>query len=289
MVERIRWSELPAPLLVAVEQRLGGPWTVTDAESASSCGVATLLTTDDGTAVFVKGQQGQNPARAPGRADDDSWWGPDWSPVDELGMEQAVNAYLPPSAPPVLWSLHEFGWHLLAFEGLRGRLAEYAPDSPDVALVAAALGELASWPAPDLDLPTAWDRWGYYCSPADRELLNGHRLMHTDPASTNVLICDDRARLVDWSWTALGPGWVDANLWANRLLQGGHTPGQAHESARRVPAFAQANPRNLAVFTRADARRWRDLADDRTPGAGHVAEAARTWADFVEHGLAEAR
>lgn len=47
-----------------------------------------------------------------------------------------------------LWRLDGHGWHLLAFEGVRGRDANFAPDSPDLAPVAAALAELAPLPAP---------------------------------------------------------------------------------------------------------------------------------------------
>ena len=288
--DRIQWAELPAPLRDAVGQRLGGPYAVTDAQDASSCGIATLLTGHASRAVFVKGQRDPNPAGIPGeRGTGDSWWGRDWTLVDELAMEQAVSPCLPPSAPRVLWSLRAFGWYLLAFEGLQGPLAEYAPGSPDLPLVAATLAELASWPTPALDLPTAWDRWGYWCSTGDRDLFDGNRLLHTDPASVNVVVSGGRARLVDWAWASMGPAWADACLWGHRLAAAGHTPGQAWKWADRVPAFAGADPRALAVTTRAEARRWQDLADERTPGAGHVAQAARVWADFVEHRFAGAR
>ncbi|MCF2527865.1 hypothetical protein [Yinghuangia soli] len=46
--------------------------------------------------------------------------------------------------------------------------------------------------------------------------------MHTDPAATNFVMTDDQAHLVDWTWPALGPPWIDAVLWGFRLISDGH-------------------------------------------------------------------
>ncbi|MEU4213203.1 aminoglycoside phosphotransferase [Streptomyces sp. NPDC026206] len=283
-VEHTDWAKLPEGVRDAVARQLGMPYTAADAEDAANSGTAALLSLCDGRAVFVKGQRDRTPAAAPDGSVDDgtSWWGPDWSPVDELDLEQAVNPHLPSSAPRVLWRLHAHGWHLLAFEGLRGRVSEYTPGSTDLPLVAAALGELAACATPPLRLPTAWDRWGYYCDARDEDQLAGSRLLHTDPASTNVLICQGRARLVDWAWPSLGPGWADAALWGMRLIStGGHTPEQAWTWASQTPGWNEAPPQALRVFTRAEARRWQDLAADHVAGASPVAEAAHAWACFV--------
>nr|WP_308294046.1 aminoglycoside phosphotransferase [Streptomyces sp. UNOC14_S4] len=254
-------------------------------EDAANSGTAALLSLHDGGTVFIKGQRDRAPISASVSASDGdstSWWGPGWAPVDELDLEEAVNPFLPPSAPRVLWRLHACGWHLLAFEGLQGRISQYTPGSPDLPLVAAALGELASCAPPPLRLPTAWDRWGYYCDPQDQTQLTGSQLLHTDPASTNILICQGRARLVDWAWPALGPAWIDAALWGMRLVStGGHTPEQAWAWASQVPAWHQATPPGLRAFTQAETRRWQDLAADHVPGATPIAEAARAWAEYV--------
>ncbi|WP_330334510.1 hypothetical protein [Streptomyces sp. NBC_00536] len=172
-VRRIGWARLPDEVVRAVGERLGGvPYTAADVQHAAASGVAALLTLPSGL-VFVKGQHERTPAPSPTGAAvpagaEASPWGPDWSPVDELDLEEAVNPYVPAGAPRVLWRLHTHGWHLLAFEGLPGRDAECAPGSPDLAPVAVALTELATVRAPfGLRLPTAWDRWGYYCSSDD--------------------------------------------------------------------------------------------------------------------------
>nr|WP_307786327.1 aminoglycoside phosphotransferase [Streptomyces clavuligerus] len=271
-------------MLAAVGARLGVPFTATDTEHSAAAGVTALLTLSSGDRVFVKGQRERGPApEAVPVGEDGDWWGPDWSPVDELDLEQAVNPHLPASAPRILWRLDGDGWHLLAFEGLSGRDADYTPASPDLAPVAAALAELAALSAPpDVRMPSAWDRWGYYCTPEEKELLHGTWLLHTDPASTNVLVDDGRARFVDWSWVAAGPSWIDAALWGMRLIStGGHTPEQAWRWAARVPGWSMANPKALAVFARAEARRWHDLATERVPTAASIAQAADTWTDYI--------
>ncbi|MFE9534998.1 aminoglycoside phosphotransferase [Streptomyces sp. NPDC006691] len=203
--------------------------------------------------------------------------------MDELDLEEAINPYTPSGSPRVLWRLHAGGWHLLGFEGLEGRDADYAPGSPDLAPVVAVLAELGRIPAPASPrLPAAWDRWGYYCLADDEERLAGDRLLHTDPASTNVVMHEGRAHLVDWSWPAVGPPWVDTALWAMRLIStGGHTPDQAWTWASCVPGWNEAEPKAVTALIQAEARRWHDLADEQAPSASAIAEAAQRWAKFV--------
>lgn len=93
---------------------------------------------------------------------------------------------------------------------------------------------------------------------------------------------DGRAHLVDWSWSAVGPAWIDTALWGMRLIStGGHTPEQAWDWATRVPGWDDINPKNVAAFTRAEARRWHDLAAEQVPTAAAIAEAASAWADAI--------
>ncbi|MFF0746655.1 aminoglycoside phosphotransferase [Streptomyces sp. NPDC004111] len=284
MGARIGWADLPAGAAAAVHRQVGVPTKAVDAQHAAASGVAALLTAADGTTTFAKGQR--DPAPAPAKAPAEggsSWWGPSWSAVDELDLEEAVNPYLPASSPAVLWRVHADGWHLLGFEGLHGRDADFAPGSPDLDAVVGVLAELGRVRAPEtVRLPTVWDRWGYYCDPADEPLFAGGQLLHTDPASTNVLIsAPGRAHLVDWSWPATGPSWVDVALWGMRLIStGGHSPASAWQWAARVPGWTDVDPVAVQALVRAEGRRWRDLTDE-VPSAAAIADAAHTWADSV--------
>ncbi|MFI6645951.1 aminoglycoside phosphotransferase [Streptomyces sp. NPDC050504] len=266
MVERLPWTALPAEVRAAVAARVGGPFTTHDPRDGANCGTATLLTLDRGGHLFVKGQ-------------------PDSGPLEELDREEEVNRVLPACAPRVVWRMHTHGWHLLAFEGIAGERADYAPGSPELPLVVKALAELGNCTAPGVRLMTAWDRWGYYCAPADRAHLAGGHLLHTDLAAQNVVIAsgDHRAHLVDWAWPARGPAWADAALWAVRLISdGGHSPEQAHAWASKVPAWNRASPEAVSALARAEADSWEDAAaKDTLPEIATIVHAARAWADFT--------
>ncbi|MFF4188187.1 aminoglycoside phosphotransferase [Streptomyces sp. NPDC001691] len=234
---------------------------VREPRDGANCGFAALLTLADGQSVFVKGQ-------------------PDGGPLDEFDREEQVSRALPRCAPRVLWRLYAGGWHVMAFEGIDGERAAYEPDSVELGLVVKALTEVGLCVAPRVRLMTVWDRWGYYCDPADRAHLSGLHLLHTDPAPQNLLIDDAGAHLVDWAWPALGPGWVDAALWGVRLMSdGGHRPEQAHRWVSQVPAWSSAAPEALRVFTRAEAASWSDAAKG-APDVANIAQAAREWANY---------
>lgn len=265
-VERRPFDRLPGAARAAVDTRVGAGCPATDMTTGESSGVATLLFLPDGTKVFVKGLP-ENHERA-----------------GELETEIRVSASLPPYAPRLLWHTWAGGWRLLGFEGVTATpWADFTADGNHLEPVAAVLRDLSTRPAPDTVSMTAWDRWGSYCDPEDEPLLQGGRLLHTDPVATNFLIDidADRAWLVDWAWAARGPGWIDTALWGLRLvLDGGQTPEQAAQWAATVPAFAHAPPRAVHVLAEAEARSWEHWQAYGTEGLGTTVRAARTWADF---------
>ncbi|WTW93601.1 aminoglycoside phosphotransferase [Streptomycetaceae bacterium NBC_01309] len=273
------WADLPDAARTAVADLLGGPVAAVDTGIGARAGTSAILTVAGRPPVFVKGQ----PADAPpyGGQDPDGWWGPSWGPVDELDQEQAINRWLPRSAPRVLWRVRAAGWDLLGFEAAQGRHASYAPDSTDLPLAVAALGELYGCVAPRVRLPSAWDCWGYWCDPSDESRLAGRQLMHGDPAAFNVLISDGKARLVDWSWPSLGPTWADGVLWGMRLVSGGgHSPAEAAAWVLKVPGFEAADRRGVFALAQAEARRWAEEAEQGTWDAESIAAAAQEWADY---------
>ncbi|MFI1105756.1 aminoglycoside phosphotransferase [Streptomyces melanogenes] len=258
-------AQLPEPARAAITERTGKGCMVADMECGDSSGVAALLTPPlGGERVFIKGLP-QDHERA-----------------GELEREAAVNPHLPPYAPRLLWQARAGGWHLLAFEGLTASpWADFHPGSTHLAPTAALLSDLATRPAPDIPLMTAWDRWGPYCDPDDQDLLTGDRLLHTDPTATNVMIAPGRAWLIDWAWAARGPAWADAAIWALRLvLDGHHTPEQAHARALHIPAYATAPRHGLSVLAEAEARSWEDWQAYGTTGLERTVTAARAFADY---------
>ncbi|NUU20636.1 MAG: aminoglycoside phosphotransferase [Streptomycetaceae bacterium] len=280
------WQQLPAEVHIAVEKRLGSAYTVQTSDAGANNGTNATLTLTDSTRLFIKGQFGRAPREfldpVADPQDGSDWWGADWGPVDQLNEEARINPYLPAASPRVLWREEVADWHLVAFEWIDGRHADYRPGSPDIAATAQALADLGACRIPPIPLPTARDRWGYYCDRDVRHLLDGGgTLLHTDPAEVNVLVdAHARAHLVDWAWPAVGPGWINPALWGLRLVAAGHDFADAAAWASEIPAWAEATPGAVKAFTRAEARRWTDEADRGTYGADSLVDDVLAWADF---------
>ncbi|MFG2476526.1 hypothetical protein [Streptomyces fagopyri] len=118
-----------------------------------------------------------------------------------------------------------------------GRHADYAPGSPDLPLVEAALTEMQAVTAPaDVEIKDAVDRWADYAPPGTVHYFGGDTLLHTDFAPDNVLIVGGRAHLVDWAWPTRGAAWIDPGALALRLMDAGHPVEAAVAFAGRFPS-----------------------------------------------------
>lgn len=282
-IDQTPWHLLPDAVQHAVEEQVGS-YTTSPVDSGANSATSARLDLADGTHLFVKGQHVKaaretlDPTDDP--ADGATWWGDNWGPADELGEEVRINPYLPTSSPRVRWDLEAADWRIVAFDWVDGRGADYRPDSGDLEAVAQAITDLGAMPTPPIDLPTARDRWGYYCDRQHRHLLDGGTLLHTDPASVNILI--DAAgvgHIIDWAWPAVGAPWIDAALWGMRLVATGHDPVGAAALVAGVPGWGQATPEAVRAFTQAEARRWDDLTADGDSRADGMAECAHMWAE----------
>jgi hypothetical protein len=262
-VAHIGWDQLPGQARAVVEDQVGTRYETAEMATGDSSGIATMLYLPDGARVFVKGLPVEHER------------------AGELDREAAVNPHLPGYAPDLLWHLEGGGWRLLGFEGASATpWADFTADSGHLDSVARVLRDLSTRPAPDIELLTAWERWGPYCDPAAEPLLTGRFLLHTDPAATNFLI-GDRTWLVDWAWAARGPGWIDAALWGFRLvLDGRQTPEHAAAWASTIPAFANAPREGVRVLAEAEARSWEDWRAYGATGVERIVDSARRWADF---------
>ncbi|UGQ14010.1 aminoglycoside phosphotransferase [Yinghuangia sp. ASG 101] len=261
-VERVPWPALPTDARGAVERHLTGPYTVREMATYNS-GVAVLLEFADGARVFVKG--------VPEGHDQ----------VAQLDGEERVNGFLPLSCPRLLFRLKAAGWDFLGFSGLAGEWADFGPGSTDLPAVASMLSEVGDCDVTGLRLPSLWESYRQWCDPADEVLFQGSTLLHRDPTASNFVVSEGRAHLVDWAWPSIGPAWVDAFIWAFRLVvDGGQEPHEALRWASRVSGWKSATPAALRVFSQAEARSWAQSVEE-APGDEVVvalATAAEKWA-----------
>ncbi|MFF2503484.1 aminoglycoside phosphotransferase [Streptomyces sp. NPDC058067] len=229
--------------------------------------IASVLETDRGP-VFVKGIPADHPQ------------------VDAQRREAAVAPYLPASCPRLYWHIEAAGWSLLGYEVVDGRHADYAPGSPDLPLVEAALAELQAVTAPTgIEIKDARDRWMEYAPPGTLHHFAGDALLHTDFAPDNILIVGGRARLVDWAWPTRGAAWIDPGALALRLMEAGHSVETAVEFAARFRSWRDAEPEVLSAFGAATAALWREIAA-QSPAAWkqEMARHAAGLADYLAAG-----
>lgn len=259
-VDRIHWDELPLGARHAAEEQTGPILRAETAATGANSSIAATVHTAD-SVLFVKG-----------------------APINQARMQQreaTINPYLPPSCPRLLWHVQAAGWDLIGYERIVGRHADYAPDSPDLPLVAGALVELQNTPCPDIDLKRAEDRWSGYAGPAGVEQLAGNTLLHTDLAPHNMLVTD-RAHLIDWAWPTRGAAWIDPAVLILRLMEAGHPASTADAWARaQFPSWAAAPHASVAAFSEANARCWDEIArNDPQDWKKHMGLLAHDWVTY---------
>ncbi|MFH9617205.1 aminoglycoside phosphotransferase [Streptomyces pratensis] len=243
-MSRIPFEQLPADVRHAVVDKTGCLHAARTVRGGMNSGIASVLETESGS-VFVKGIPADHPQAGAQR------------------REAAIAPHLPASCPRLYWHLELDGWSLLGYEVVDGRHASYAPGSPDLLLVEAALTELQQVTAPaDIEIKDALDRWAEYAPPGTLHHFDGNALLHTDFAPDNVLITGERARLVDWAWPTRGAAWIDPGALALRLMEAGYSVEPAVAFAGRFPSWRGAEPQALAAFGAATAALWHEIAEE---------------------------
>jgi hypothetical protein len=266
-MDRTEWDDLPEGARTAVQAHTG---PVTHAKTASeglNSALAAFLHTPSGT-VFVKGLHR------------------DHRQVVSQQREAMIAPYVVAVSPRLLWQVEVDGWHLLGFEYVGGRHADYRPGSADVPKVIDAMRLLGQMPCPDLPLKRAEQRWSSYVdNAAALEVLAGDALLHTDWNPLNVLISDGTARIIDWAWPTRGAGFVDPGCLIVRLMAAGHTAREAEDWAGQVPAWNAASVMAIDTFVSASSRMWAEIVDaDPVPWKKDMAEAAQEWAEYRSAG-----
>lgn len=262
MHQRTDWEDLPQALHDAVTAHTGPIRQArTVSEGRNSALAAVLWTASD--AVFVKGIRS------------------DHRSVVTQGREALINPHVLPVAPALRWHVDVAGWNVLGFDHVEGRHPDYSPGSPDVAVVAAALDQVADLPCPDLPIKDV-TRWRSYLDGQDSDILAGKTLLHTDYNPANVLITSDgTVRIVDWAWPTRGAAWIDPCCLLIWLIASGHTPAQAETQVAQSRAWQSAPPVALDAFAMANVRLWDEIVSNN-PLEWHqqMANAACAWADL---------
>lgn len=216
--QRLDWRDLPRAVRDRIETLAGARVTAeTSATSGFSPGFCAVLELTDGRAVFVKAvSPDQNPtspqlARA------------------EIRAAAALPSQVP--APPLRWWHDDGHWVILGFDAVHGRSPELPWRADDLALVLAAIDDLAHCePTPGHALPrtddqlaedfTGWRRM-LRAAPAERERVAS---AIDEPGRWAVEHLDD---LVRWEQDALracaGDALVHGDLRAdNLMIEDGH-------------------------------------------------------------------
>ncbi|MFJ2868460.1 phosphotransferase family protein [Kitasatospora sp. NPDC087314] len=258
------WDDLPATVVAAIESNAGPVERVQPARDGYSSHVAATVWSGQDR-VFVKGLRTDHPAAL------------------AQGCEVAVNPFVVPLGPKVLWRVEADGWDVLGFEYLEGRRAEYHAGSTDLPLVVDAMAELGAVAGQDAPVPRAEQRWAPYLDdPATARLLHGDTLLHTDWHHTNMLVTPTgHVRLVDWATATRGAAWIDPACWVVWLVYAGNSPRTAEQWAERVPAWRSAEPGVLDAFADVLARYWQYVAVHHPNRmTGELRDASAQWAAY---------
>ncbi|MFB4273609.1 hypothetical protein [Nonomuraea sp. GTA35] len=116
--------------------------------------------------------------------------------------------------------------------------------------------------------------------------LRGNTLLHYDLSANNLLISGQRVKVVDWSFAARGADWLDAALFAPRLVEAGHNPVEVDGLLSTLPPWWEA-PRPAVVGIAAAWTLFREYQARYGPkevrdAHARTAEAGRAWLTYQE-------
>ncbi|CAN5679932.1 hypothetical protein BH09CHL1_BH09CHL1_13240 [soil metagenome] len=261
---RTVWTEVPERIRSAIEGYFGSP--VVSAESKSggfSPGLASVLTTADGRAFFVKAADPEQ------NADSAAFH----------RREAVISAALPDDAPVprLLWTFDEgeAGWIVLVFEAIAGRnpqtpwvageldqvveslisLSDALTPSPLPESIAPRTSRTSIFARPwwallQIRMPVDLDPWAMRNLDRLVELnertpraVDGETLLQHDMRADNMLITDHGVVIVDWPHARIGAPWIDILAMAPSVqMQGGPKPD---EFVLRHPAARAANQADI--------------------------------------------
>ncbi|MBB5138102.1 hypothetical protein HNP84_007855 [Thermocatellispora tengchongensis] len=294
------WEEVPEAARDDVREVLGERYgELVEIEPASAGimpGVAARLRAERGS-LFLKGCPAGHPA---GRLHARERW-----------AGEVMPAAVP--TPRLEWSSHDHGWITLLFAYQPGRRPDLAPGSPDLPAVIDLVAGLGSFLTPcpeEFAVPAAENveallakarhmltredlpghgRYAAALHGFGVEAVAGDTLVHYDLSAGNLKVHEGAASVLDWGFACTGADWLDAALFAPRLVEAGHPPRQVEALYADVPAW-QAAPRDVvaglaAAWTLFRAYKAEHGPPDARGARRRAAAAGRVW---MEHCLSTA-
>lgn len=248
MIERVDWDELPDAVRAAVEERTGRVAATEVHQQGLNCATALTLHSANGGATFLKGV-----------------YVADTEGVTALAREELVNPWVRTVGPAARHAVRAAGWACLLFDHVKGRNADLAPQSADLAAVAAVLEEMGQLTdAPVRGAERLVERLAPHLAVEEAAALDGERLLHTDTNPHNLMVDGaGRVHVIDWAMPALGPGWVDAAYTAVRLMECGHTAESAMRWLAGIDVWQHADPAAVAAFVAGTCRQWTAMLGER--------------------------
>jgi hypothetical protein len=255
---RLDWSDLPANLRSAIEERLGG--RVVEAvtqRGGFSPGLAARLKTANGTRFFVKAVSEQANPDTPGMHRREA------EVVAALPVEAAV--------PRLHWTYDEGGWVAVCFDDVEGKTPTLPWRGDELDLVITALARLHEVLTPSpISSSTAGHAFATLIRGFDElrklnastlppwvvrnidrlaeleadapNLVSGTTLLNFDVRADNILIAGSKVYFVDWPHARIGAPFVEwLGLAPSVAMQGGPKP------AELLRAFPLGQTTNRAI------------------------------------------
>jgi hypothetical protein len=204
------------------------------------------------------------------------------SALQDLRIETiATNAHRQ-AAAPFYGQLRGPAWEVLVFDHIDGEHPSWHPPAQVFALFE-RIADLTKFPGgrPDIkQLPAVIDRinaapdweilvrehpWLVHSAAKDYLIdgqaermrhLTGTHIAHTDIHPGNVLVNDDRIRVIDWGWAATAPNWFDQAVIGVQLVNAGVRPDTMIESICSDLTGHPCTPESLRAFAIEMGRYW---------------------------------
>ena len=204
--------------------------------------------------------------------------------LESARREAAINPFVAPIAPAVRWQAEDEAWFAVGFDAVEGRTADFLPGSADMPTVIDTLNRVSALPLPEIARDWVETRWDRFATQAEKDLLRGDALTHTDIHGRNFLLgSEGQAWLVDWEWPTRAASAVMPTCLAVQLVSSGHSPESAEAWVSKTDAWDASSPESLVAVGRANARmnRWFAGLRPEEKWLDALAVAAEEWSEHL--------